>query len=163
MFRFTCSVALQEGRGAAGKYHWRVWGALAVFRPHRVCPCSHVCAFPVYTAQAPGCSIGSGPCVACSSFSGIPQKHGLGLACVLCLTHLSSSATRSLTGALSPDAVHLLPSAVPDSVSARASWVRVPCVSSGKLASSRDLPSGCQPSRISGSLWLETRSLFALW
>ena len=152
MFRFTCSVALQGGRSTAGKYRWRVWGALAVFRPHWVCPCSQVCAFPVYTGQAPGCSIGSGPCVACGSFSGIPQKRRLGLACVLCLTHLSSSATRSLTGALSLGAVHLLPSAVPASVSAHASWVRAPCVSSGKLAASRDPPSRCRSSRISSSL-----------
>ena len=28
---------------------------------------SGVCAFPVYTAQAPCCSIGNGPCVACGS------------------------------------------------------------------------------------------------
>ena len=38
-----------------------------------------------------------------------------------------------------------------------------PCVSSGELDSRCDPPSGCQPSRISGSLWLETGSLFALW
>ena len=39
----------------------------------------------------------------------------------------------------------------------------VPCVSSGELVSSRDPPGGCQPSRFSGSLSLETGSLFALW
>ena len=39
----------------------------AVFRPHWVCPRSRVCAFPVYTAQAPGCSIWSGPCAECGS------------------------------------------------------------------------------------------------
>ena len=38
-----------------------------------------------------------------------------------------------------------------------------PCVSSGELVSSCDPPSGCQPSRISESLWLETRSLIAVW
>ena len=32
------------------------------FAPYR-----GVCAFPVYTAQAPGCSIWSGPCLECSS------------------------------------------------------------------------------------------------
>ena len=49
MFRFACSVALWGGRGAADKYHWHVWGALSVLRPHWVCPhswrvcflCSH--------------------------------------------------------------------------------------------------------------------------
>ena len=30
-------------------------------------PCSQVCAFPISTEQAAGCSIWSGPCVACSS------------------------------------------------------------------------------------------------
>ena len=30
-------------------------------------PARGVCAFPVYTAQAPGCSIGSGPRVVCGS------------------------------------------------------------------------------------------------
>ena len=38
----------------------------------------------------------------------------------------AAQAARSLTGALSPGAAHLLPSAVPASVSARASWVRSP-------------------------------------
>ena len=39
----------------------------------------------------------------------------------------------------------------------------VPCVSSGELISGCDPPSRCQSSRISGSLWLETGSLFAVW
>ena len=38
-----------------------------MFRPHWVCPVQGVCAFPVYTAQAPGCCTWSGPCVECSS------------------------------------------------------------------------------------------------
>ena len=54
------------------------------------------------------------------------------------------------------------PLPVPASVSGRA-WSGVPCVSSGELISGCDPPSGCQPSRISRSLWLETRSLFAVW
>ena len=67
LFRFDCSVVLQVGRGATDKSHWPVWGALTVLQPHWVCPHSRVCAFPVYTAQAPSCSIWSGPCVACGS------------------------------------------------------------------------------------------------
>ena len=39
----------------------------------------------------------------------------------------------------------------------------VPCVSSRELDSSCDPPGGCRPSRISGSLWLEAGSLFAIW
>ena len=46
LFRLTYSVVLQEGRNTANKYHWCVWGVLAVSGPHWVCPCSwHVC-FP---------------------------------------------------------------------------------------------------------------------
>ena len=63
VFRLTCSAVLWGRRGTAGKSHWRVWGALSVSAPHWVC----VCAFPVYAAQAPGCSAGSGPWVACTS------------------------------------------------------------------------------------------------
>ena len=38
------------------------------------------------------------------------------------------------------------------------------CVCSQELASSRDpLGSGCRPSRISGSLWIESGGLFAVW
>ena len=46
MFRFTYSVALWGGTGIADKYHWRVWGALAVFQPHWVCPHSWCVYFP---------------------------------------------------------------------------------------------------------------------
>ena len=58
----------------------------------------------------------------------------------------AAQAARGLTGALSPGAVRLIPSMVPASVSVRQSGV--PCVFSWELASSRDPPSGCQPSRI---------------
>ena len=71
-------------------------------------------------------------------------------------------AARSLTGALSLGAVSLIPSAVPAS-SFRTCWSSAPCVSSGELVSSCDPLGRCQPSRISGSLWLETGSLFAVW
>ena len=48
------------------------------------------------------------------------------------------------------------------SLSFLARWSGAPCVSSGKLISGCDPPCRCQPSRISGILWLETGSLFAL-
>ena len=75
----------------------------------------------------------------------------------------AAQAARSFTGALSPGAVRLLPSPVLASVSARASRSDGPCVCSGELVSSHDPPGGCQPSRISGSLWLETGRMFAVW
>ena len=61
-------------------------------------PTAGVCASPVCTAQAPGCSVRSGPCVVC----GIPQKQGLGWACVLCLPCPSSSGSQELDGRTLP-------------------------------------------------------------
>ena len=121
-----------------------------------------VCAFPVYTAQAPGCSIWSGPCLACgSSFQGLHRSAGSAGPAFCAFPARAAQAARSLTSSLSLGAVHLIPSAVPASVSARR--LGTPRVCSQDLASSRDPPGGCQPSRISGSLWLETGRLFAVW
>ena len=55
LFRFTCSVVLWGGRNTANKYHWYVWGVLTVYGPHWVALAHGACAFPVYTAQTPGC------------------------------------------------------------------------------------------------------------
>ena len=44
--RLTCSVVLWRGRNTAKKYHWCVWGVLAVSRPHWVCPRSRCACFP---------------------------------------------------------------------------------------------------------------------
>ena len=97
LFGFACSVALCGGRGPADKYHWRVWGTLAVFRPHWVCPHSRVCAFPVYTAQAPGCSIWSRPCVACGSSFLVVHKSADSVGPVFCaFPGLSSSGSQEL-------------------------------------------------------------------
>jgi len=54
-FRLTCSVVLWGGRNTANKYHWRVWGVLTVYGSHWVTLAHGACAFPVYTAQTPGC------------------------------------------------------------------------------------------------------------
>ena len=45
-FRLTCSIVLCRGRNTANKYHWCVWGVLAVSQPHWVCPCSRRVCFP---------------------------------------------------------------------------------------------------------------------
>ena len=60
----TCPVVLLGGRDTANRYHWHVWGVLAVSWPHWVCPHSqHVC-FPslhwsgsrlLFREQALGC------------------------------------------------------------------------------------------------------------
>ena len=59
-------------------------------------PVHGMCAFPIYTAQAPGCSAGelskAGPGLRALprskllrfQFSGTPQRHRLGLFCILC-------------------------------------------------------------------------------
>ena len=46
LFKLTCSVVLWGGRNTANKYHWHVWGVLAVSQPHCVCPCSQPVCFP---------------------------------------------------------------------------------------------------------------------
>ena len=166
MFRFACSVVLREGRCAADKCHWCVWGALAVFLPHWVLPRSRVCALPVYTAQAPSCSIwsGLGPALHVVPVFGYSTKVQAWLDLHFVPSPArAAQAARSLTGSLSLGAVRLLPSAGPASVSTLAGRVREASVCSWELASSRDPPGGCRPSRISGSLWLETGGLFAVW
>ena len=73
----------------------------------------------------------------------------------------AAQAARSLTSALSPGQRDFSPPR--PRLSFRVQRSGAPCVSSGELISGCDPPSGCQPSRISGSLWLETGSLFAVW
>ena len=78
-------------------------------------PAYGVCAFPVYTAQAPGCSAGelskAGPGLRALPrskplrfrFSGTPQRHKLGWACILCPSQVrAAQVTRFLAHALSP-------------------------------------------------------------
>ena len=89
-------------------------------------PRSWVCAFPVYTAQAPAFSTWSGPCRCVRlQFSGPPQKRGLGWTCILCLPRPSSSGSQELDGCPLPGAVRLLPSVGPASVSTCAGPVRL--------------------------------------
>ena len=106
------------------------------FAPYR-----GVCAFPVYTAQAPSCSIWSVPCTACGSSLRAPHKERTRLhLCFVPSLVPAAQAARSLRGALSPGAAHPLPSAAPASVSAPAGRVPAACVCSQELASSRDPP-----------------------
>ena len=161
---------LQGGRGTTDKGHGRVWGALAVFRPHWVCPLSqHVC-FPrlqcsgsrlLFRERALSCMHFSGPSLSGSGFQ-VLQKGTDSAGPAFCAFLIrAAQAARSLTSTLSPGAVCRIPSVIPASVST--CWSGVPCVSSRKLISGCDPPGKCQPSRISGSLWLETGSLFAIW
>ena len=126
MFRFTCSVLLWGGRGAADKCHWPVWGALAVIRPHWVCPRSwQVCVLSPYTLlRLPAALYGAGPELrAIPVFrSSTKEQTQLGLR-FGCSPARAAQAARSLRGALSPGVVCLIPSAVPALVSTRAGRV----------------------------------------
>ena len=73
----------------------------------------------------------------------------------------SSSGSRELDGCTLPGAVRLLLRG--PILSFHACRSGAPCVCSVKLDSSCDPPGKCRPARISGSLWLETGSLFAVW
>ena len=94
-------------------------------------------------------------------FSGTPQKRRLGWACILCLPHPSSSGSQELDERTLPGCGAPYPLRGPN-LSFRVT-VGCACVCSMELVFSCDPPGGCQPSRISGSLWLETGSLFAVW
>ena len=90
-------------------------------------PLLTVCAFLVYTAQAPACSagelsqVGPGLCALPRSkplrfrFSGTPQRHRLSWACVLCPSQVrAAQVTRWLARAPSPGgAVQLITSPIP--------------------------------------------------
>ena len=90
-------------------------------------------------------------------FSGTPQKHRLGWACVLCLPRSEQlRQPRSLTTALSWGAGRLLPSMVPTSVSASTGRVRL-CLF-WELGSSCDPPSGISRKSLVKS-WKPVRSL----
>ena len=168
MFRFICSVVLWGGRGAANNYHWPVWGALAVFQPHWVCPHSRRVCIPhlhcsgfrlLYRERAlscvhfPGLShSGSGSWVlhkgadsVGSAFYAFPCPSSSGNQELEELTLLRCSVTYPLP--------------IPASVSRRTR----PCVSSAELISGCDPSSRCQPSRISRSVWLKMGSPFAVW
>ena len=116
LVRLTSSVVLWGGRNTTKKYYWCVWGVLAVYGPHWVFPSSWVpCAFPVYTAQPPGCSTGDLPCKAGPAFralprskllrfrsSSSPQKHRLSRLCVLHPSQVRAvQETRCLASTLS--------------------------------------------------------------
>ena len=63
-----------------------------VFAPHR-----GVCAFPVYTAQAPGCSVWSGPCIECGSSFRVLHKSADSVAPAFCVfPGLSGSGSQRL-------------------------------------------------------------------
>ena len=127
-------------------------------------PAHGVCAFPVYTAQAPGCSkVGPGLHTLPRSkplrfrFSGTPQRHRLSWACVFCPSQVQAAQeTRCLASVVSPGRGCILSPPWSQLLGflggSGAPISSVPCVSSGELISGCDPPGGCQPSRIPRSL-----------
>ena len=121
-----------------------------------------VCAFPVYTAQAPGCSPGSGPWVACTSQAYAAQiqvfRYSTKTQTLLGLRFVPFLPSSSGSQEHSPRVQHAI-----SPLRSQPQFLGAPCVCSGELDSSCDPSGRCRPSRISGSLWLEPGSLFAVW
>ena len=121
LFRLTCSVVLLGGKSTANKYHWCVWGLLAVSRPHWVCPRSWHVFFQSTLLRLQVALQGVGPGLRALPrsklfrfrFLGSPERRTLGWACVLCPSQVpAAQATRCLASALSTGAVHLITSPV---------------------------------------------------
>ena len=128
LFRLTCSVVLQGGRNTANITG--VCGERSQYLGRTgFAPAHGMCAFPIYTAQAPRCSAGELsnadpglPALPRSKplrfrFSDTPQRHKLGWACVLCPSQVrAAQVTRCLASALSPGVGGggcLIPSPIP--------------------------------------------------
>ena len=124
-----------------------------------------VCAFLVYTAQAPGCSAGelskAGPGLHALPrskllrfrFSGTPQRRRLGWACVLCPSQVRAAQVTRCSVCAVPVTYHLpRPCRSIFWVYNQHIFSGVPCVSSGELISGCNPPGRCQPSRIPGRL-----------
>ena len=113
-------------------------------------------AFPVFAAQAPGCSIWSGPCAARGSSPRVLHKSAEQKAAPAfrAFPGLSSSGSQELDGHTLPGCGAPSPFRGPSPSPRLHRSVPAPCVS--------PRPSrGCRPSRVSGGLWLETGGLFA--
>ena len=101
-------AAGRGGRGAAGRCRC-VCGALACSGHTGLALHRGVCAFPVCTAQAPGCSMWSGPCAECGSSFRVLYNSADSVAPACCV--FPASAARAARGlrALSPGAANLFP------------------------------------------------------
>ena len=128
-----------------------------------------VCAFLVYTAQAPGCSVAelskAGPGLHALPrskllrfrFSCTPQRHRLSWVCIFCHSQVSAAqTTRFLVSTISQEgdeSYHLPgPSPLVSWVYSKSAISGVLYVSSGELISGSNCPGGCQSPRIPGRL-----------
>ena len=110
LFRFASSVRSCCGEGGALQADITVCGEHSPCSGHTGFALHRgVCAFPVYTAQAPGCSIRSGPCVECGSSFPVLHKSADSVAPAFCVfPGLSGSGSQRL-GAVSLGAARLFP------------------------------------------------------
>ena len=122
LFRFASSVQSCYREGGALQTEIAVCGEHSPCSGHTgFAPFRGVCAFPIYTAQAPGCSIWSGPCVECGSSFPVLHKSADSVAPACCVFPASAvQAARGLR-ALSLHGVPF-PSAVSGSGSQRFGW-----------------------------------------
>ena len=169
LFRLTCSVVLWGGRNTANKYHWHVWGLLAVSQPHWVYPRSQYVCFPSLhcsgsrllcqklSEAGPGLHALPNSKPLGFRFSGTPQRRRLSWACILCPSQFQAAqVTRCLASAVAPSwMLSLIASPVPAAQFSGCTAgmpSQVCCIFSGELISGCDPPSGCQPSRIPRTL-----------
>ena len=146
------SAAGREGR-CRQVSQARVPATLGLPRSQRVCSPRLHCSGSrlLYMEQALSCVQ--------FQFSGPPQKRRLSWACVLCLPRPEQLRKPGAWWAHSPWVWCTFSPSWSQPQFPRTGLVHAPCVCSQELVSSRSPPSVCQPSRISGSLWLETGSL----
>ena len=103
LFRFSSSVQSWCGEGRSLQTDIAVCGEHSPCSGHTgFAPPRGVCAFPVYTAQAPGCSIWSGPCVECGFSLPVLHKSADSFAPAFCVfPGLSGPGSRRLGRPLS--------------------------------------------------------------
>ena len=68
---YLLSCVVRRGRNTAKKYHWCVWGVLAVYGPHWVCPSSQCMCFSGLHCSGSRLlcrgTVQSRPCISCTS------------------------------------------------------------------------------------------------
>ena len=170
LFRLTCSVVLWGEGNTANKYHWRMWGVLAVYGMHWVCPSSqqHVLSWSTLLrlqVALPGNCPKQALCFVHFpglSFSGsrsqVLHKGTDSVGHGFCPLPRSELLTRPgalrVRGPMGDVHLNHLPSPCcsVSRVCHESSVSGVPCVSSGELISGCNPPSRYQPSRIPGRL-----------
>ena len=102
--------SLAAGEGRALQTDIAVWGEHSPCSGHTgFAPYRGVCAFPMYTAQAPGCSIWSGPALSAVPVFGSSIKARIQLRLRVVSSPASAVQAARGSGALSPDVVRLFP------------------------------------------------------